>query len=99
MKCPVSPPLAALQTERAGHSAHDFSVSARMDITVSGSGDGADMAVQLHVAFSRTISGACLRDAQPFHCATTRFPGEPLVDASRTAPQLCEYATQGSNRD
>ena len=61
-----------------------------MDITVSGSGNGADMAVQLHVAFSRTISGACLRDAQPFHCATTRFPGEPLVDASRTAPQLCD---------
>ena len=59
-------------------------------LTVSGAGNGADMAVQLHVAFSRTISGACLRDAQPFHCATTRFPAEPLVDASHTARQLCD---------
>ena len=61
-----------------------------MRITVSGAGNGADMAVQLHVAFSRTISGACLRDAQPFHCATTRFPAEPLVHASHTARQLCD---------
>ena len=61
-----------------------------MGITVSGAGNGADMAVQLHVAFSRTISGACLRDAQPFHCATTRFPAEPLVHASHTARQLCD---------
>ena len=59
-------------------------------LTVSGAGNGADMAVQLHVAFSRTISGACLRDAQPFHCATTRFPAEPLVDASHIATQLCD---------
>ena len=61
-----------------------------MGITISGSGNGADMAVQLHVAFARTIKGACLRDAQPFHCASTRFPGEPLVDASESAPQLCD---------
>ena len=92
MHLPPSPPPAPAAAARARRNALPAasSVSTLMDITVSGSGNGADMAVQLHVAFSRTISGACLHDAQPFHCATTRFPGEPLVDASRTAPQLCD---------
>eukprot|EP00966_Prymnesium_polylepis_P133117 3076711-Prymnesium_polylepis.1 len=48
--------------------------------TVSGAGYGGDMAVQLHVAFSSVVSGVCAVDAQPFACATTWFPDEPLVE-------------------
>eukprot|EP00941_MAST-03F_sp_MAST-3F-sp1_P001326 g1326.t1 len=37
------------------------------------------MSIQMHVAFSNEIGGVCGFDAQPYHCAATRFPGDNLV--------------------
>ena len=34
------------------------------------------MAVQFHVAFSAEVNSVCGFDAQPYHCAGTRFPGD-----------------------
>uniref|UniRef100_A0A7S3YI88 Ricin B lectin domain-containing protein n=1 Tax=Lotharella globosa TaxID=91324 RepID=A0A7S3YI88_9EUKA len=44
-----------------------------------GGSSGGDMAIQFHVAFSKHVSGVCGNDAQPYHCAVTRFPGDFLL--------------------
>lgn len=40
---------------------------------------GGDMAIQFHVAFSKHVTGVCGYDAQPYHCAVTRFPADYLL--------------------
>ena len=47
--------------------------------TVSGYTYGGDMAVQAHVAFSKTIKGVCGFAAQPVYCAVTHFTREETV--------------------
>lgn len=49
-------------------------------ITAVGHYSGADLTVQLQVAFSSWVSGSCVFAGQPYHCQGTRFPNEPLVD-------------------
>eukprot|EP01065_Artemidia_motanka_P048384 TRINITY_DN7773_c3_g1_i1.p1 TRINITY_DN7773_c3_g1~~TRINITY_DN7773_c3_g1_i1.p1 ORF type:complete len:354 (+),score=113.83 TRINITY_DN7773_c3_g1_i1:47-1108(+) len=51
----------------------------RRYITANGGSSGGDMAVQFHVAFSQHVTGLCGFDAQPYHCAATRFPDDALV--------------------
>jgi hypothetical protein len=43
-------------------------------IVTVGHGNGADFAHQMHIAFSATVSGACIFSGQPFNCATSGFP-------------------------
>ena len=47
--------------------------------TVSGFSYGGDMAVQAHVAFSKTIKGACGFAAQPVYCQAKQFTKERTV--------------------
>ena len=51
-------------------------------IMTNGHSSGGDMAIQMHVAFSSVIKGTCGFDAQPYHCAATRFPNDALVPQS-----------------
>jgi len=44
-----------------------------------GGSSGGDMAIQFHIAFSKHVTGVCGNDAQPYHCAVTRFPGDYLL--------------------
>lgn len=44
---------------------------------------GGDMAIQFHVAFSESVAGVCGYDAQPYHCAATKF--------SRDAPYSADH--------
>jgi hypothetical protein len=53
--------------------------------TVSGFSYGGDMAVQAHVAYSKTIKGVCGFAAQPVYCAATHFTREPTVSKSSPA--------------
>ena len=46
----------------------DASVS-RTNVTVSGASSGASMATQLHIAFSKEISGAGVLAGPPYYCA------------------------------
>lgn len=48
-------------------------------VVVAGFDHSADFAHQFHVAFSRTVSGACLFAPQPFNCAITSFPQDVHV--------------------
>lgn len=52
----------------------------RRHIIASGHSAGADLTVQLQVAFSSWVSGACVFAGQPYHCQGTHFQDEPLVD-------------------
>lgn len=54
----AAPPLPALSVSKNAH-------------TVSGLSSGGYMATQMHVAFSRTIRGAGVIAAGPYHCADT----------------------------
>ena len=51
-------------------------------IMSNGHSSGGDMAVQFHVAFSASVASVCGFDAQPYHCAGTRFPGDSLMPQS-----------------
>ena len=51
----------------------------RAPITLSGLSNGADMAIQFHVAHSQLVGGVCAFSGQPYRCAVTRFAGEPRV--------------------
>ena len=56
-------------------------------VSVGGLSAGADVAIQLQVAFSDLFSaGAAIFDGEPFHCEATHFPGEPLVPLNSTDP-------------
>ena len=48
-------------------------------ISISGLSSGADFVVQFQVAFSATVKGVGVFAGQPYHCAVTRFKGDPLV--------------------
>ena len=47
--------------------------------TVSGFSYGGDMAIQTHVAYSRTIRGVCGFAAQPVYCAVQAWTREPTI--------------------
>ena len=51
-------------------------------IAVAGCSHAADFSHQFHVAYSSLVDGACIFSGQPYHCAVTRFPGDPLVEQS-----------------
>lgn len=62
-------------------------------VTVSGLSSGADMAIQLQVAFSQMIRGTAAFAGQPYRCAVTRFPGEQQVPMDQKVPYCegCDY--------
>ena len=45
-------------------------------VLTAGLGDAGDFAHQFHIAFSATVSGACVFSGQPFNCATSGFAGD-----------------------
>ena len=45
-------------------------------VTAVGVGNSADFAHQFHIAFSATVSGACVFSGQPFNCAVSGFAGD-----------------------
>jgi hypothetical protein len=47
-------------------------------LTISGISSGADLAAHFSVAFSDVTSGVAIFAGEPWLCATTRFPGEPV---------------------
>jgi len=51
-------------------------------VSVSGVSAGADLAVQLQVAYSSTFIGAAIFGGQAYHCGVQFFPGEALLDRS-----------------
>jgi hypothetical protein len=57
----------------------------RNHTTVSGFSYGGDMAVQAHVAFSKTIKGVCGFAAQPVYCQAKQFTRERTV--SKLGPE------------
>mmetsp|Transcript_39597 Transcript_39597/g.63532 ORF Transcript_39597/g.63532 Transcript_39597/m.63532 type:complete len:483 (+) Transcript_39597:1-1449(+) len=62
-------------------------------ISVGGHSNSADFAHQLHVAFSKTISGVCMFAGAPYHCAVTRFAADTLIDeagGARGSVPFCE---------
>ena len=62
-------------------------------ITASGISSGADFAVQIAVAFSKTIRGVGVFAGQPYHCAVTRFPADrpiPCTHWNFTRPPGCQ---------
>jgi poly(3-hydroxybutyrate) depolymerase len=68
----AAPPLPPLRIDPLG-------------VSVSGVSSGADMAVQLQVAFSATFAGAGIFAGQAGGCAVTRFPGDTLVPRNGSA--------------
>ena len=66
------------------------SADGRPMVTLSGVSNGADFAVQCHVAMAGTVRGVCGFAAQPWRCAATRFGGEPLVRRNAT----CRFCTR-----
>merc|ERR1719183_2190345 len=58
-------------------------------ISISGLSSGADFTVQFQVAFSKTIMGSAVFAGQPYHCAVTRFPTDPLEPPNPSVP-ICE---------
>ena len=60
------------------------------DVTVSGLSAGAFMAVQMHIAYSGTISGAAVYAGGPYYCAKGSL---------NTAMMSCMYDTMPSNID
>lgn len=54
------------------------------------------MAIQFHVDFATSVSGVCGKDAQPFHCAVTRFPEDALVPQSaESSVPRCDGCPEG----
>ncbi|KAJ9459532.1 hypothetical protein DIPPA_23864 [Diplonema papillatum] len=48
-------------------------------VVVAGCSHAADFSHQFHVAFSGTVTGACIFSGQPYTCAVTRFAHDALV--------------------
>ena len=63
-------------------------------ISVSGISSGADMAVQLQVAFSETFAGAAVFAGQAWHCAVFAFPNETLAPPDPKVP-VCDGCPPG----
>jgi hypothetical protein len=64
-------------------------------VSVSGISSGADLAVQLQVAFSDLIDGAGIFAGQAFHCATQRFPDDNLTSPNPSVP-FCDGCPPGT---
>ena len=47
-------------------------------VSISGISSGADMAVQMQVAYSESICGVGVFAGQAYHCAVQRFPNDTL---------------------
>ena len=61
-----------------------------------GHSSGGDFAIQMHIAFSSQIDGVCGQDAQPYHCAATRFPNDNLVPQSNeSSVPFCDGCPPG----
>lgn len=78
-------------------------VVSNMDVTVSGISAGAAMAVQLHMAYSKDISGCGVLSGPPFECAvnatrvTTCMKGPvQAISALGTLLKLESYASAGN---
>lgn len=57
-------------------------------LTVSGISSGADLAAHFAVAFSDVTAGAAIFAGEPWLCATTRFPGEPVFTCAAAAAKI-----------
>eukprot|EP00656_Telonema_subtile_P028702 TRINITY_DN3129_c0_g2_i1.p1 TRINITY_DN3129_c0_g2~~TRINITY_DN3129_c0_g2_i1.p1 ORF type:complete len:762 (+),score=135.77 TRINITY_DN3129_c0_g2_i1:98-2383(+) len=58
----------------------------KQHVVTAGYGHSADFAHQFHVAFSATVSGACVFGGQPFYCAVSQFSQDaqvPLTPSTR----------------
>eukprot|EP00958_Prasinococcus_capsulatus_P023971 scaffold3680_cov381-Prasinococcus_capsulatus_cf.AAC.6 len=66
-------------------------------VSCSGHSSGGDFAVQMHIAFSKTIKSACGFDAQPFRCAITRFPSDYLLPQTNSSSvPVCDGCPRGA---
>eukprot|EP00039_Didymoeca_costata_P004336 m.72698 g.72698 ORF g.72698 m.72698 type:complete len:363 (-) comp12349_c0_seq3:197-1285(-) len=63
---------------------HSIQASGR--VSVSGISSGADLAVQLQVAYADVFSGVGVFAGQGFHCAVQRFPLDPLQHPDPSVP-------------
>jgi len=60
-------------------------------VTAVGLGHSADFAHQLHIAYSATVSGACIFSGQPYHCAVSHFKQDVEVpQTSNTRVPVCD---------
>ena len=66
--------------------------------TVSGFSYGGDMAVQAHVAYSKTIVGCCGFSAQPEYCAVKKWTREPSVFKTSAYKVLACSAARGGSQ-
>ena len=66
------------------------------EVIVSGISSGADLAVQLQVAFSDLIAGAGIFAGQAYHCAVQRFPLDNLTHPSPSVP-WCDGCPTGTS--
>jgi len=68
-------------------------------VIVGGHSNAADFAHQIHIAFSKTVSGVCMFAGAPYHCAVTRFAGDSLIDAdgggARGSVPTCSNCPKG----
>ena len=64
-------------------------------VSISGISSGADMAVQMQVAYSSTICGAGIFAGQAWHCAVHRFPGEALIKGHDPSVPYCDDCPVG----
>lgn len=73
----------------------------RTDVTVSGLSSGAAMATQLHIAFSKNISGCGILAGAPYYCAGVGTSsgcmlGSVYISVSALQSQINSYASSGS---
>ena len=65
-------------------------------VAVAGLGHAGDFAHQFHVAFSASVSGACVFSGQPFNCAVSKFAQDDLVAATpHTRVPNCQGCPDG----
>ena len=65
-------------------------------MAVAGLGHAGDFAHQFHVAFSASVSGACVFSGQPFNCAVSKFAQDDLVAATpHTRVPNCQGCPDG----
>jgi hypothetical protein len=65
-------------------------------VAVAGLGHAGDFAHQFHVAFSASVSGACVFSGQPFNCAVSKFAQDDLVAVTpHTRVPNCQGCPEG----
>jgi len=57
-------------------------------LTISGISSGADLAAHFAVAYSDITSGAAIFAGEPWLCAVTRFPGEPVFTCAAAEAKI-----------